>query len=185
MDYIKETAGPYLKKKGIPLLGILPVDLVLNSITVRQVIESIGGTLLCCEDRLDELVENLSIGAMDVENALKYFRRTHNKAVITGGHRADIQLAALETSTKCLILTGDLLPNALIIAKAKLSGVPVISVKGDTLSTVNRLESVLGKVRIREEEKVGRAMELMQKHFDFDMLYEKMGIKKPLGKRGA
>jgi uncharacterized protein len=185
MDYIKETAGPYLKKKGIPLLGILPADLLLNSITVRQVSESVGGTVLCCEDKLDELVENLSIGAMDVENALKYFRRTHNKAVITGGHRPDIQLAALETSTKCIILTGDLLPNALIIAKAKTSGVPIISVKGDTLSTVNRLESVLGKVRIREEAKVGRAMELMKKHFDFDMLYEKMGIKKSSGKRGA
>jgi BioD-like phosphotransacetylase family protein len=44
---------------------------------------------------------------------------------------------------------------------------------------------MLGKVRIREEEKVGRAMELMQKHFDFDMLYSKLGIKKPSGGRGA
>ena len=178
MEYLKESAGPFLKRKGIPLIGTLPADPVLNSMTVRQVNESIGGTVLCCEEGLDELVENLSIGAMDVESALKYFRRTHNKAVITGGHRSDIQLAALETSTKCLILTGDLLPNALIIAKAKLSGVPVITVKGDTLSTVERLESTLGKVRIREERKVARAMELMRAHFDFRALYKAAGIKK-------
>jgi len=122
---------------------------------------------------------NLSIGAMDVESALKYFRRTPNKAVITGGHRADIQLAALETSTKCLVLTGDLLPNALIISKAKASGVPVISVKYDTLATVETLEAVLGKVRIREERKVARAMELMRTHFDYGAFYAKAGIRKP------
>ena len=36
------------------------------------------------------------VGAMSVESALSYFRRKPNKAVITGGDRADIQLAALE-----------------------------------------------------------------------------------------
>jgi len=177
MEYLREMAAPFLKKKGIPLLGVLPADKLLGSITVSQVNEAIGGTLLCCEEKLDELVENLSIGAMDVESALKYFRKTPNKAVITGGHRSDIQLAALETSTKCLILTGDLLPNSLIIAKAKASGVPIISVKGDTLSTVERLESVLGKVRIREEQKVSRAMELMRAHFDYKQFYARAGIK--------
>ncbi|HEY3346135.1 MAG TPA: phosphotransacetylase family protein [Nitrospirota bacterium] len=179
MDYLKDLAGPFLKKKGISLFGVLPADRLLNSITVRQVNENLGGTVLCCEDRLDELVENLSIGAMDVESAIKYFRKQQNKAVITGGHRSDIQLAALETSTKCLVLTGDLLPNELILAKARITGVPVISVKFDTLSTVERLESMLGKVRIREERKVARAMELMRSHFDYAAFYKAAGIKKP------
>ncbi|HLB25176.1 MAG TPA: phosphotransacetylase family protein [Nitrospirota bacterium] len=179
MEYLRGMVAPFLKKKGIPLLGMLPSDKLLNSITVRQITESLGGTALCCEEKQDELVENLSIGAMDVESALKYFRRTPNKAVITGGHRADIQLAALETSTKCLVLTGDLLPNALIISKAKASGVPVISVKYDTLATVETLEAVLGKVRIREERKVARAMELMRTHFDYGAFYAKAGIRKP------
>lgn len=49
------------------------------------------------------MVEHLMIGAMDVDSALTYFRRKPNKAVITGGDRPDIQLAALETSTKCTI----------------------------------------------------------------------------------
>lgn len=177
MDYLKGMVAPFLKKRGIPLLGVLPADKVLNSISVGQIKESLGGSLLCCQDRLDELVENLSIGAMDVESALRYFRKTPNKAVITGGHRADIQLAALETSTKCLVLTGDLLPNSLIVAKAKASGVPLIAVRQDTLAAVERLESVLGKVRIREDSKVTRARELMRAHFDFGVFYAKTGIK--------
>jgi len=179
IEYIKGMAGPFLKKKGIPLLGVLPSDKLLNAITIKQLNESLGGKVLCCPDRLDELVENFLIGAMDVESALKYFRKTPNKAVVTGAHRSDIQLAALETSTKCLVLTGDLLPNDLILAKAQMAGVPVLSVKHDTLSTVERFEAILGKVRIREDRKVSRASELMDKYFDFGMFYRKAGIKKP------
>jgi len=44
------------------------------------------------------------VGAMGQEQALNFLEVKANKAVITGGDRADVQLAALETSTKCLIL---------------------------------------------------------------------------------
>jgi len=177
LDYLRDMVGPYLKKKGIPLLGVLPVDKMLNAITVGQLRESLGGKALCCEDRQDELVENFLIGAMDVESALKYFRKTPNKAVVTGGHRSDIQLAALETSTKCLVLTGDMPPNDLIISKARTAGVPIIMVKHDTLTTVERIEAVVGKTRILENKKVTRARDLMQKHFDYAEFYRKAGIK--------
>ncbi len=40
--------------------------------------------------------------------------RGENMAVITGGDRTDLQLAALETSTTCLILTGSISPDPLI-----------------------------------------------------------------------
>ncbi len=178
MKYLKDMASPFLKRKGIPLLGILPSDRVLNAVTIRQINNALGGVVLCCEERLDDLVENFSIGAMDVESAMKYFRRTPNKAVITGGHRTDIQLAALETSTRCLVLTGDLLPNALILSKAKISGVPVITVKHDTLTTVEKIESMLGKARIREDKKVERAIELMDDNFDYNGFYKSIGLKK-------
>ncbi len=177
MDYLRNMVSPFLERHGIALLGMLPSDKLLNSITIRQLSESLGGSVICCEDRLEELVENFSIGAMDVDSAIKYFRRIPNKAVITGGHRSDIQLAALETSTKCIVLTGDLLPNSLIISKAKLSGVPLITVKHDTLTTVEILEGMLGKARIREENKVARARQLMDAYFDFGQLYKSAGIK--------
>ena len=177
MDYLRNMVSPFLERHGIALLGMLPSDKLLNSITIRQLSDALGGSVLCCEDRMEELVENFSIGAMDVDSAIKYFRRIPNKAVITGGHRSDIQLAALETSTKCIVLTGDLLPNSLIISKAKLSGVPLVTVKHDTLTTVEILEGMLGKARIREENKVARARQLMDAHFDYGQLYKSAGIK--------
>ena len=57
---------------------------------------------------------------------MTYFRRKPNKAVITGGDRADIQLAALETSTRCLILTGNLYPSPAVLNRAEELCVPVL-----------------------------------------------------------
>ncbi len=179
VEHIESLVGPYLRKKGIPLLGILPSDKLLSSITVRQLADTLGARTLCCDDAMGELVENFLIGAMEVESALKYFRRTPNKAVITGGHRSDILLAALDTSTKCLVLTGGMPPNELILDRAKCSGVPVVLVKSDTMSAMTRLDASLGRVRIREGAKVRRAEELMEAHFDFKTLYRRAGIKKP------
>ena len=175
-DYVKKSVRPFLEKTGIQVFASLHRDILLDSITVRQLNEILGGKILCCEEGLDDFVESFSIGAMDVDSALKYFRRTPNKAVITGAHRSDIQLAALETSTKCIILTGGMYTNDVIIGKAKLQGVPIISVHEDTFTTVGKIESVLGKIRIREQKKVLKTKEIVEKEFDLKRLMKEMKI---------
>ncbi|MEW6109388.1 MAG: phosphotransacetylase family protein [Nitrospirota bacterium] len=175
-DYIKKSVRPFLGKKGINIFASLHRDILLDSITVRQLSEILNGKVLCCEEGLDEFIENFSVGAMDVDSALKYFRRTPNKAVITGAHRSDIQLAALETSTKCIILTGGLFTNDVITGKAKTKNVPIISVNDDTYTTVEKIESVLGKIRIREQKKVLKTKEIVEKEFDFKQLLKELKI---------
>jgi len=61
---VKDEVKPFLEKKGIPVFGILPKDKFLESVTVASLNEILNGTVLCCEDRLDEFVENFLIGAM-------------------------------------------------------------------------------------------------------------------------
>lgn len=174
---VEQMVVPFLGSKGVEVLGVLPLDRVLDAVTVRQMTEILDGKVICGQDRLDEFVERFSIGAMDVDAALGYFRKLPNKAVITGGHRADIQLAALETSTKCLVLTGDQMPNEIIISRAREVGVPMISVHYDTLTTVEKLEAVLGRIRIREERKVQRARELLRDRLNYRRIVEKLGLK--------
>ena len=136
IEYIQRSLVPFLGSRGIDVLGIIPYDHLLSTITVKELSNILKARILCCENQLDELVENFSVGAMAVDKALKYFRKKRNKAVITGGDRPDIQLAALETSTKCIILTGNMVPSEIILAKAEERHVPVMVVKDDTLTTV-------------------------------------------------
>ncbi len=164
--HVKEIVRPFLKKKGVKILGVFAKDRALESVTVRQLNEILNGKVVCCDERLDEYVENYSIGAMDVDSALNYFRRIPNKAVITGAHRSDIQLAAMETSTKCIIVTGGLPTNDVVIGKAQAKGVPIISVVDDTFTTIDKIEVSMGKTNIREKRKVERVRQLMDLEFD-------------------
>jgi hypothetical protein len=177
MDNVRELAVPFLKKRGIPVLGMMPEDAVLGAVTVGELRDALDGDLVCGEDKLDNLVERFCIGAMNVESALSYFRRVPNKAVVTGGDRSDIQLAALETSTRCLVLTGDLYPSTQIVIRAEECGVPIIVVPADTHRTVEKFESILGALSIRNKKKLERAVELTEQTVDFDAIYAALGLK--------
>ncbi len=177
MRFVQEMVKPYLEERDVKVFAILPQERLLMSISVGQLADCLRGEIVCAPEASDELVEYLMVGAMNVDSALTYFRRKPNKAVITGGDRADIQLAALETSTKCLILTGNLYPSPLILGRAEEVGVPVILTKQDTLTTVEIIEQFFGKTRLHQEKKVQRFQEMLNERFDFDALYAELRLK--------
>ncbi len=176
MAYTRDKVTPFLAARGVPVFAALPKEKVLLSVSVGELLEGLGGETLCCEDALDELIENLMVGAMNVESALAYFRRVPGKAVITGGDRVDLQLAALETSTRCLILTGNIRPDPLIIGLASERHVPLILTGHDTLSAIQTVENFFGKNRFQQQKKVGFFEDLLKKHMDFDTLASALGL---------
>jgi hypothetical protein len=171
-----ETIKPYLENQDIPVLGMIPQDRILNSVSVREIATRLNAEVLCCSEHLDWMVESLSIGAMNVNSALGYFRQRENMAVVTGGDRTELQMAALETSTHCLILTGRIPPKELIIERAESLDIPVLSVDTDTLTTVEVVDSAFGKVPIQEAIKVEQIKRLMKQHFDIDRLIKHFGL---------
>lgn len=177
LDYIQRRVLPYLASKNINTLGVLLNDPFLMSVTIRELAESLGGEIICCKHKQDELVERFSVGAMNVEGALSYFRKIRSKAVITGGDRGDIQLAALETNTQCLILTGNLYPNDVIIAMAEEREVPIMVVRSDTLTVVQRVEDIMSTMRISDKRKIERATQLVNDEVNFQLLYEQLKLK--------
>ena len=129
----------------------------------------LGGDIICCEDRKEEAVENFMVGAMNVEGALKYFRAQANKAVITGGDRSDIQLAALETPTKVIILTGGMYPDSSIISAAQGKNVPIMVVADDTMTVVSKMDSAVRKVSVRGK-RIEESIATFQKFIDKNYL---------------
>jgi BioD-like phosphotransacetylase family protein len=176
MPFVQETIKPGLEARGVPVLAVLPQERLLLSVSVGDLKDFLSGRVLCCPDKMDELVEHLMVGAMSVDSALSYFRRKPNKAVITGGDRPDIQLAALETSTKCVILTGNLQPSPIILGRAEEVGVPMILVRQDTLTAVEVIERFFGKTRFHLEKKVLRFEEMLEDRFDFERLYQALEL---------
>ncbi len=172
-----EYAVPFLKRKGVDILGIIPHDPIVGSITVEELNDMLGGKVLCCHDKLGNLVEHFLIGAMQVDKAIEYFRKIRNNAVIVGGDRADIQLSAIESGSVCLILTGELYPSEIILSRAEQKNIPLLVVREDTYSIAKKLEKMSVRLRLRDKAKVERGVDLVTKNVNFPLLYKKMGLK--------
>ncbi len=176
-DFILEFVTPFLERNGIKVLGVIPHDDLLGSVTVGELAAALSGKILCAEGATDTLVESFQIGAMDAASAQKHLRKIKNNALITGGQRTEMIMAALETPTKCLILTGGHIPSQQVIASADRAGVPLISVRLNTLQATEMMERAMGRVRLGEKQKIERARELLDRWFDFGSLFKDLSIR--------
>ncbi len=173
---IKEDIVPSLKLLGLDVFGVMPRSPLLRSVTVEELVRRLNARVVCCPERLELMVETLSIGAMSVNSAMEFFRKRRNMAVVTGADRTDIQLAALEASTQCLILTGAGEPLPQLINRSEELEVPLLKVDRDTLSTVEVIEQAFGHVRLHETVKATYAFRLVQEHCDLERIFKTLEI---------
>ena len=172
IERIKGFAIPTLQRNNINVLGLIPENIEMKAPTVREVCERTNATILTRKDKLDSLIEDFLVGAMTPESALTYFRRTLRKAVITGGDRTDIQLAALQTDTTVLILTGNIYPDIRVIARAEKVEVPILLVPYDTYTTVRNIEFLTGRIRPNDHKKIELAKKLVNIHVEWEKILE-------------
>jgi len=173
----EKICTPCLEKQGIHVLGTIPFQEELQAISVDELAEVLNAEFLALPEKRDVLIERLVVGAMGVDQALPRIRRVAGaKALITGGDRSDMQLIGLEAATRCLILTGNLRPMPEVLRRAEEFGVPVLLVRQNTLETVEAIEQVFGKTRLGQQSKLERFESLFAKHFDFERLYNLIGM---------
>lgn len=174
LEHVNSTVVPFLERSGIAVIGVIPHDPQTEAPTVQNVTDQLDAQIISDGDR-ERLVEHLSVGAMSAESALSFFRRKPNKAVITGGDRSDLQIAALETSTACLILTGNMRPATTVLNQAAQRNVPILLTPGDTLTTVQRLEALMGQLHFGNAKRQ-RFHSLASGHIDWARLDQLLGL---------
>lgn len=176
MQNVTEKAKPFLESKGVKVFGVMPHDPYLRALSVGEIIDALDANVLTGAHLRERLVEHMSVGAMSVEAALPRFRRQLNKAVFTGGDRTDIQAAALETSTTCLVLTGNLKPTSTIIKRAEELDVAVLLVPDNTLETVEKIEGIFGRTSLGQPEKLSRFQAMLSEHLDYAGIAAELGL---------
>ncbi len=171
-DYLNNIIIPFFKKNSIEVFGTILSDKTLLSVTIKELSEFLNGQILSAKDKTDTLISSFMIGAMSEEQALSFFKQQTDKAVITGGDRPDIQLAALETDTRCLILTGNFAPSSVVLNRAEELNIPIVLVASDTLKTTEKINEILGKVRFHEYEKIDKMIEIVKNYINIDKLID-------------
>jgi len=176
LEPVREEATARFGKAGIKVLGVIPENRVLFTLTIAELSEHLQGEILNSAENSKELVENFMLGAKPVDPGPEYFSRRTNKAVVLRSERPDMQLAALETSIRCLVISGNTPPVHTVRYGAEVKRVPIILTELDITSIVDGIEGALDKARFNQEEKLPKLTEIMGRHFAFQALYRGLGL---------
>ena len=158
------------------LLGIVPEDRRLLGVSVERLVQHLDGRYVVGEEKKGALVEHLLVGGMGLDSGELYFGTRDSKAVIVRGDRPDVQMSALTTSTRCLVLTGGIDPIEYVLYEAELEEVPVAVVPAETLDAMAALDDLSDRARFDHPSKLERLTELVRERVDVDALYGQLGV---------
>ena len=153
----KFDGGPerkFLEERGIKVLGEVPMIPELRTFRVSEISNHMDVKLIAGEKGMDNIVETMLVGAMSTQTAIRYMRRSRRKAVITGGDRTEIQLAALSTDTSCMIVTGGIKPSHTVLSRANELNVPILITSEDTLNVTETIEHLIARIDPKDEGKI-------------------------------
>jgi hypothetical protein len=168
IDDFKETYLPEIEALGVNILGVIPYEKELTTLSVSYLAEKLFARVIAGENGLNGMIRNVLVGAMSVSaaRAEPIFAKP-DKLIITSGDRSDMIIAALEAGgTSCIVLTNNIVPPANVTAKASELGVPVLLVPTDTYATamqVDKLEPLLTK---DDDKKIEIITQLVKENVD-------------------
>ncbi len=152
---------------GIRVLGAIPEDRRLLGAAVRQIAEHLGGRFLLGEEEgSDELVEHFLVGGWMMDEGTRYFETRTDKAVVIRGDRPDLQMSALSTPTKALVLTSGIEPIEYVLYEAQEEETCLVVVDQDTISTMEALGTMVESARFDHPDKLVRMSDLIDSHAD-------------------
>ncbi len=173
INLVNEVLDSFLASRGAEVLGIIPQDRNLRSVSTDEIARRVGGRVLN-ETIPEQEVRHFVIGAMGPEASLRRFRRTPELAVITGGDREEVQEAALQApSLRCLVLTGDHRPTRRILEQANDRSIPVILTGQDAMVTATLCEGMLKRLWVKPGRTLDYAIDYIRFNVDIDRIFEK------------
>ena len=171
VDFITEFVGKGLKRRGLPLLGVIPHQPILSRPTLRLILEELEAEPLNKSRQMLNLVEDIVIGAMSVQNALPFFKR--GVLVIIPGDREDILLAAAAELNSAenphlagIVLTGHLRPGDAVMKLIRDMPYPVLLAKQDSYEVASNVHDMTVKTRPDDAEKISLIRDMIAKHVD-------------------
>jgi BioD-like phosphotransacetylase family protein len=169
VDYVADFARRGLKRKGLDLLGVLPYEQTLCNPSLDLIREELRAELLNTPPTLHVLVEDVVVGAMSAQNAIKFFKR--GVLLITPGDREDIVLAAcagidVQSSEEMagIVLTGGLRPPESILKIIRTMPIPVLLAQADSYEVASKVHTLIVKTRPNDAEKISLIRDIVAKN---------------------
>ena len=176
-DKINKYVRMGFKRKGLSILGVMPYQRRLALPTMREIYEEVKIKLLCGEKYLDNTVDKILIGAMEVKKALKYV--VDNSLVITPSDRDDmikamIDMQACRLKKTCkisgMVLSGGMMTSSRIITELEKYRIPTLLHEGDTYSIAAKIHSMKVKIKPEDKNKIDIIIKMVNRYVDIDSI---------------
>ena len=167
-----------LARKNIETLGVIPFDEVLSNPTVLELLEDLGGRLICGKSGLNNAVERFIIGDLVAHEVLDHL--VGGMLLITPGNREDFIFSALsgwvlgvteKYHISGIIATYGKLPSKRLIDVIEKANIPLIVVDKDSYSTASDISNMIFKLRAEDSEKIPEAEALIEKYVDIGRVF--------------
>ncbi len=171
IEYVTDFARRGLKRKGLDLLGVVPHRRILSSPTMQLICEELRAERLNSPEGMNNMVEDVVVGAMGVHNTMSFFKR--GVLIITPGDREDIILAAATTQLgkgkeglAGIVLSGDLKPNPNVLKVIRDMPFPVLFANETSYQVSSKVHDLIVKTRPTDLEKIAVIRDLISEHVD-------------------
>ena len=172
IDFIRDFASRGLKKLGVPLIGVVPLQETLVYPNLDQVAEETKARWIHQPAGLRR-VRRVVIGAMSARRAAEYFR-VNGTLVIVPGDREDLLEAFIEgggaKSLAGLILSNGLLPNDALMKKLTDAGIPVAAVEAESFAVTARINNMTVKTMKQDSDKIPIIEKMIRESVDIPAL---------------
>ncbi|ELR99844.1 phosphate acetyltransferase [Gloeocapsa sp. PCC 73106] len=163
------------------LIAIIPYEADLFSPRLRDIVEQLQAEVLYGEHRLDALVHDFIIAAMQMQNAITKIKE--DCLVITPGDRGDVIIGMLQANQSLnypnlsgILLSTGLKPEPSIgkLIEGLYDPLPILSVNSDTYETAAKISQIRPSLTPEDTEKISLCIKLFDQYVSLDKLEAKM-----------
>ena len=156
IEFIRDFAGRGLRRLGVPLLGVVPLQDTLVYPNLDQVADETKARWIHQPEGLRR-VRRVIIGAMSARRCAEYLR-TPGTLVIVPGDREDLLeafLAAADAkSLTGVIFSNGLLPSEDIVRRMKEAGIAMAAVEAESFGVTARINNMTVKTMRQDADKI-------------------------------
>ena len=162
-------------------LSVIPYEPKLSSPRVSEVAEQLQAQVLYGHNRLNSLVSNYLVAAMQVQHALTWLQE--DQLIITPGDRGDVIIGMLQAHQSAnypnlagILLSTGLKPDRSIaqLIEGLPDPLPILSVKTDTYTTASQAKEVHTALIAADREKINWSLKTFAENVDFPKLEEQL-----------
>ena len=164
--HVSAVVAPAYKEEGITVLGVIPEERKLLSLSVSQIADRLNGRFFSDNGDREKLVESFMVGGFGMDPGQYSFSTRNNKAVIVRGDRPDVQMSALQTDMNAFIMTRGLEPIEYVQYESAEEEVPIIIVDSDTLDTMDAVADLQTHAKFDHIDKLDHSSRLIKDHLE-------------------